>query len=321
MSTLTLTPCPNPTLTPPSPHPHPTHTHTHPTRTPHTQTTHTNHTPHTHPTRTSHAPHTHPARTPQLAAGLLQQEQRTAKRLEETLSGAVATLDARIGAVAAAAAAGGGGAAAAAALENAAGQIAAQQASLEGSLARAATAATAAAVSTLESVLSGLLQKALSTQVLPPLQRGQEAIAATAASELPAAIGVQMAPVVREAFKASFAQELLPGYQRASAKMFEDLHGTLTAALDATSQKTAAILSEHKEAVGATHATLSADLADRLGKQLTAVAGALYLDLSGQSFVPCSGTKKMSLTLCRRSRPGALCGDGERGGGSAREPS
>ena len=53
-----------------------------------------------------------------------------------------------------------------------------------------------------------------------------------AAERLPAevseAVGAQLQPVVAAAFKAQFEATLLPGYEAASQKMFEQLHATFT---------------------------------------------------------------------------------------------
>ena len=94
-------------------------------------------------------------------------------------------------------------------------------------VAPAVEAAVAAALPKLVDGLKAGVEKPVKAAVTAEVKK-----VGAAAERLPAevseAVGAQLQPVVAAAFKAQFEATLLPGYEAASQKMFEQLHATFT---------------------------------------------------------------------------------------------
>ena len=76
------------------------------------------------------------------------------------------------------------------------------------------------------------------------LDRGLQKLSTSLSASLPAAVASSLGPSTAEAFKEAFASTLLPGYERASQKMFDDLHGAFQRGLDQFQQPLAAAVAE-----------------------------------------------------------------------------
>ena len=94
------------------------------------------------------------------------------------------------------------------------------------------------------------------------LDRGLQKLSTSLSASLPAAVASSLGPSTAEAFKEAFASTLLPGYERASQKMFDDLHGAFQRGLDQFQQPLAAVVAEQRHEVMAANAQLRQAAAD-----------------------------------------------------------
>ena len=169
------------------------------------------------------------------------------------------------------------------------------QASLLPAVTQAVTQAVEASAAATQAAMAAQLKEAVS----PPLDRGLQKLSTSLPATISAQLGPAMGAAVSEAFKQAFATTLLPGYERASQKMFEDMHEAFKRGLDQFQQPLAASLAEQRQAASAAQAQISQAVSESATTMREAVGSAAG-DLSSSVAKESKAVKELVVAVAKK---------------------